>query len=649
MRSNRAGDAIFDTKPIQIFTSYFLNKKQILIYTSWSSEWRVEWFESWFAYFAKESESSSLLSKHNQVIIRSQSGTFGMHKSRKARNLINQYVQSVVFVLLTLHSQGVFSQSTEELIAEQNTKDAKSRLQTMQTMMDSLYKNQRVLSKRLRDASEEDKATLEEEKASIEMEIKRLNQSFERVAIGGVSTELFGEKETDFNWKNEIILIVQPLIENLKVLTEKPRKIERLRNTIEQREDQKTAINDALKSIEHFSETDLSSDTKDRLDTLKERWQLRLESNKGALETAVIELVSLQREDTSWLELIKQSTDEFLIGRGLTLLLALAAAIVVWLSMRFFLWLLTLKVKGSEERRSLTRYRLAAYAYSLLTTMLVIIAVMVVFYIRGDVLLLGLSILLVAAIIIGLRNTLPKFIAETKLLLNLGAIREGERVIYNGVPWRVSSINLYSVLRNPHIDGSIRVPLSELTSLKSRPFGTEAWYPHRQGDLVIMPNGKLAEIIRISPELVELLYRGGASGMVATSDMYNLDAFNLSRNGTFGVTGIFGIAYEHQNIALTEVAEVFKQEILSRIRATENYSALVDISVDLRSAGASSIDFLIFIQMKSSAAKDYFKIGRVIQQSCIQACSIHNWNIPFPQMTVHAENFKIERLTSSAG
>ena len=36
-------------------------------------------------------------------------------------------------------------------------------------------------------------------------------------------------------------------------------------------------------------------------------------------------------------------------------------------------------------------------------------------------------------------------------------MREAERVIYRGLPWRVESINMYTVLRNPELHGVLRI------------------------------------------------------------------------------------------------------------------------------------------------------------------------------------------------
>jgi hypothetical protein len=40
------------------------------------------------------------------------------------------------------------------------------------------------------------------------------------------------------------------------------------------------------------------------------------------------------------------------------------------------------------------------------------------------------------------KRNIMQFWKEIKLLLNLGAVRENERLIYHGVPWKVISLNL---------------------------------------------------------------------------------------------------------------------------------------------------------------------------------------------------------------
>lgn len=527
--------------------------------------------------------------------------------------------------------------------------DAVTRLDALQNSQSALDKRLREVIRQLDKADDADKPALQAEREALEKDIDRLSRAFEQVALGGIDPNfLKPQEEKEFDWKQELIEIMQPLLENVKVLTEKPRKIEKLRSSITLYQDRSETIEGALEKLTALEQSDLPENTKKRVNTLIERWQRNQQENTDAIAMAQYQLRALQGENVSWWEAVSESTNDFFAGRGLTLLIAITAAVIVWLVMRFLLWVMRRRVSDPRDR-TMTRYRLAAYAYSVLTTVLVVVAAIVVFYVRGDVLLLGLSIVLLAGAALGLRNTLPRFINETKLLLNVGALREGERVIYNGVPWQVSSLNLYSVLKNPAIDGVVRLPLSELATMTSRPVSAEPWFPHEQNDFLIMPNGKLAQILRITPDITEIRYGGGTAGVISTADLYTIDALNLTRNGSFGVPGVFGIDYAHQRAAVDEVAGKFEAGILQSLREHGLAEHLKSSLVDFKSAGSSSLDYLIFLTFDSKVAQQYFTIERLIQQACVKVCNAEGWGIPFPQMTLHSGDFRISTNGSDVG
>jgi hypothetical protein len=49
-----------------------------------------------------------------------------------------------------------------------------------------------------------------------------LEKTFEQIVIGGVDLSLFGIEDEPFDWREELITVVKPVIENVKSLTEKP-------------------------------------------------------------------------------------------------------------------------------------------------------------------------------------------------------------------------------------------------------------------------------------------------------------------------------------------------------------------------------------------------------------------------------------------
>ena len=61
------------------------------------------------------------------------------------------------------------------------------------------------------------------------------------------------------------------------------------------------------------------------------------------------------------------------------------------------------------------------------------------------------------------------FDAQVRKALNPALVREGERVMIDGIPWRVDAIGVFSKLRNPLLaGGEMRLPIRSLPNLKSR-------------------------------------------------------------------------------------------------------------------------------------------------------------------------------------
>ena len=81
-------------------------------------------------------------------------------------------------------------------------------------------------------------------------------------------------------------------------------------------------------------------------------------------------------------------------------------------------------------------------------------AFVIVLYISGDWVLLILAVIFLLGIAWTAKRGLPVFWEQIKLLLNLSTVRENERVVYNGIPWRVVSLNIYSRLENPALENA---------------------------------------------------------------------------------------------------------------------------------------------------------------------------------------------------
>ena len=545
----------------------------------------------------------------------------------------------IAISLLLFSSFAITAELPDDQEAEQPNPsiELKERLLDVQSTLVERRSIQSRLQKELnKKANSSDAGELTLRLEAVNKDISSLKKTFEHLAVGGADLDSIGGEPKEFNWQEEMTLVTRPLFDTLKSLTEKPRKIEELKNAIELNQVKQRIIEKALASLETNFSDETPKALKTTLDEIKVRWEQRLSDNNREAELANFQLATLQGINISWYETVRDTSKDFIKGRGLTLLIALLASMTVWMFTRFLLWVVKWLQRGKTSKKSLKlHYRLASYGFTLLTTLLIITSVIVVFYVRGDILMLALSLLLLAVTILGMRNFLPQYLAEAKLLLNIGAIRDGERTVYNGLPWEVCTINIYSILRNPELEGVVRLPIAALRDMISRPCRGEAWFPSSKGDFVLLPDSLLAEVVRQTPEMVYLKVKGGMHYNLPASDFFGLGVFNLTRGESFVITTVFGIDYEHQDIALSQVPNAFQAALQDAFKSEGFDDHLNEVAVELKSAGASSLDYLIIINVKPTAAPLYFKLERLLQRSCIQVCSEHGWGIPFPQITVH--------------
>jgi hypothetical protein len=234
---------------------------------------------------------------------------------------------------------------------------------------------------------------------------------------------------------------------------------------------------------------------------------------------------------------------------------------------------------------------------------------------------------------LGTWRYMPRYVQEGRLLLNVGAAREGERVIYEGLPFRITSLNLYTELRNPELEGVIRLPLSTLAQLISRPRGNESWFPCSVGDYLLLADGSFAHVMQQSIDWVRLKVMGSIV-QIDSADFLQQQVRNISSEG-FGIAVTFGIDYQHQPIALQEVPQRLREALDAAFASSDFGAGLKDLQVEFKAAGVNSLDYLVYASMEGSSASSYFVIGRLIQHSCVAVCNEEGWIIPFTQVTLH--------------
>jgi len=262
--------------------------------------------------------------------------------------------------------------------------------------------------------------------------------------------------------------------------------------------------------------------------------------------------------------------------------------------------------------------RLVRIVFQVVTFLIASLAALATFYVVGDFLLLTIILIIIVALLFALRNSLPQYIDEVKLLLNLGAVKEGERVIYNGLPWKVTKLNLASTLVNPALSyGVIRLPMRALLKLISRPASPEEpWFPSNEGDYVLIGSESFGQIILQTPELVQHKLAGSGVQVYSVADYLSACPVNLSIAG-FDARIIIGLDYSLQAKIVDEISTQLKEFVKNE------------------SPGSSSLNLELLVNFNSQAAPHFLAIKRFLHSSSVQACNHFDWEIPYSQLKVH--------------
>ena len=532
-----------------------------------------------------------------------------------------------------------------EVVAESNSAqeaEASSEAwQTFETLFEVINQSKKDLTK-LRTKLGEVKDDPEREKIRNEIELAQANimslqQAWEMWATGGVDMELFlPKKEEKFDWRQEIQAVFEPIVVELQRLTERPRKIERLRTEQAFFQQQLDAATAALKNIDDYKAKAPPGDLQGAFSQLESNWHKRHEGIKSRLTLINLQLDELLSSNSLADEKTGTALKKLLMGRLVNLLLALLAASLTYGILRMINKIYVRLITRTGRRRPFLA-RAAHLSFILLSVILALLAAVAVLYLRGDRILLGLLLIALVGAALTLQRTLPAFMKEAKVLLNIGPVREGQRLMYNGLPWKVQALNMYSTLVNPELSGGkLLVPLNVLTELNSRSYDeNEPWFPTRENDFVLLSDQTYGRVVIQTPELVKMRVLG--SDKTYAVDMFlSNNPQNLTQHG-FAITIRFGIDYQHQAMATSKIKQKLDGILATHLKQSKWGDHLQDFFVEFDEAAASSLNFYIYALFSGEVADAYFRIRRTLQSLAVDACNDNGWVIPFNQMTVHLE------------
>jgi hypothetical protein len=291
------------------------------------------------------------------------------------------------------------------------------------------------------------------------------------------------------------------------------------------------------------------------------------------------------------------------------------------------------RLTGQQEERSF-KIRLLYIIFQVLSVIFAVIGLFFVLYLAEDWFLLSMAIVFFLGLAWTIRQAIPRLWQEGRLMLNVGAVRENERIVLHGLPWQVVSINVFCKLVNPSLETELRVPIESLIGQTSRPCGVdEPWFPCRKGDWVEVGGVTCAKVVSLSHEQVELVELGGRRIYYPTETFLQACPVNLSRN--FRLRVPFGVSYSLQDKVTDEIPAILKAYLEKRLEEEEYSKQCLNLLVEFMQANSSSLDLLIVADFTGDAASICKRIERAFQKWCVECCTKNSWEIPFPQLMLH--------------
>ncbi len=468
----------------------------------------------------------------------------------------------------------------------------------------------------------------------LEDDLQTTTRNLRGIGAGADIASLRATEEVEFSLQQEFFALLKPALKELKDMTSHVRQKSDLKEKIASYRDKLPVAELAVANIMDL----LAKNEDESLDRYLEgfllEWRKQLTVIQSELQSAELQLEKLESSEASLADASQSYLKSFFQKRGLYLTQAILAVMVILLLSRLSYKAMARYIPGYRKEHRSFQLRLLDLVHRFVTVILCIMGPMVVFYVVEDWVLFSLGILLLLGIGLTLRNALPRYWQQIQLFLNVGTVREGERIDLDGLPWRVRQINIFSQLENPTAELSQRVRIDDLVDLKSRPVKRDdPWFPCKKDDWVMLSDGMRGKVTGISQELVELIERGGARRTYTTGDFLGLSPMNLSRS--FRLKETIGISYNLQRESVAGIPDTLKGHIEQRA-ADEGYADnLHSLRVEFEKANTSSLDLVVIADFDGALAEIYGRLRRAMQRWCVEACNEYGWEIPFTQLTLH--------------
>lgn len=504
------------------------------------------------------------------------------------------------------------------------------------------------------------KASTEEERDAIREigkqtreKIAELRKKMVETASGITEEEYLNSGKADeSSLSRELRTVLAPLLGEFHNMTAWPRELSTLqseaaiyanrlrlsRQALGNVRELKAAVEKEMANLKDPQQLKLTQDGMQGLFNLESIWSTRATDSINQMEIIKLKIKEGEANAPTFGQIITIVFHKLWEKLGVNLLLSVLVFGGTAFTLRFLYYLLRKfsplhKAKENNSRNHALAH-LADLSAFYISLIFATAAVLSVLYIRGDGLLITILILILIWMGWSLRNEIPAYIARSRLMLNLGSLRVGERVTYQGLPWRVESINLFCEFRNPALEGGrLRVPLQAALTLISRPvIPGEFWFPTQKGDYYALPNGERAVVLRQTVEQVQVDLSTGGMRTYSTQEFIKLSPEVLTQG--FDLVTYLEVDYKLQPIVTTTVPRILHERILAAVEKIITRENIVRSFVDFNQPLASSLQLICYIKVKGHQHKHYSVIRRLVNKVFIETCTEQKWNIPYPHLTV---------------
>lgn len=508
-----------------------------------------------------------------------------------------------------------------------------SALSLVKVSEEALSENERKLAVANNDV---DKKVLEQEQELLISDVNNHKRNLIHLVTGD-SADLFKSqnyKEEKFDWKQELTDVVQPLVKEVKGLTELQRQEQELKQKSDFYREHLVKLDHAFERVKKLQKSkELSKASKKYLQDLEIKLAKRTDEASNYIQVLNLQKKELEAQKNEGKNSWSSKMQRVIGGILFHFLLALFGAFFSYYLVNFIGHLLN-KVDIHDNPKKLFVVRAVQFILRLLAMLVAVVVYSAILITFGEWALMSISGIVLFGLVLTVKDVLPKYLTEMRTILNMGSIREGERVMYKGVPWRVNNLNFYTEIQNRDLGVSLRLPIDEVANLKSRmAVKSELWFPTRSGDYVILNDGVFGQVVRQSPDMV-LIDSFGSLINYQTSDFLAAKPNNLSRQ-RFTLFSELGLDYKHQAHITKEMLGQLRAYVQQELKKTDFAEFVNDLDVEFDKAADYSLNLLLIMKCKGAGAQHYNVMKRWLQKMAVECCNENDWEIPFPQVTMH--------------